>query len=142
MSIPSNTVDEFRIRWSNRFVDAITVTRISTRGTFNESTLAYDSELSTIPYTGAALIRPFPAKGSTADFGQQLVTGKEYSVFVPHTAVFSGDFQPEDEVTVDASALDPDLVGKTMTVLSQSHDSYLTRIELICRFEEGSGYVD
>jgi len=141
MSIPTDTVETFRTHWADRFVDTITVKRMTNRGTFNATTLVHDSPTLTSPYTGPALIRPSNATGATVVTAGQEVTGKEYSVFVPHTAVTSDDFQPEDTVTIDACVLDPDLVGKTMRVLSQQHDSYLTRIELVCRFEEGSGYV-
>jgi len=142
MTIQTDAVAVFREQWATRFIDSITVTRTTSRGAINPATYKYDSEFGSIPYTGEALIRPFSAEGETSDFGDQLVTGKTYSVFVPHTAVFAGDFQPEDVVTIDACALDPDFVGKAMRMLSQQHDSYLTRIELICRFDEGVGYVD
>lgn len=137
MSNLSSAVDEFRIRWASRFVDSITVTRLSDRGTYNAATYRYDAASDTTPYDGLALIRPFKAKGETDLFGEQLVTGKTYSIFVPYTAV-TGDFLPEDLVTINTSMGDPDLAGKTMRVLSQQHDSYLTRIELICRFDEGA----
>ncbi len=138
MSVASNTVPEFRLRWAGRFVDAVTILRVASRGTFNETTLAYDTPTDSSEYSGAALIRPMSPAAVTALFGEQLVTGRIYSVFIPHDA---GDFQPEDDVTVDTSDDDPTLVGKTMTVLTQQHDSYRTRIEVVCRLEEGPGYA-
>ena len=142
MPIPSSVVTKFRELWQTRFTDAINVTRLNTRGAMNETTLKYDSEFSTVPYTGAALIRPTDTKGQTDQFGEQLVTGRTVDVFVPSSAVFADDFQPEDLVTVTASVLDSGLVGQEMRVVSsEQFDSYLTRIKLTCRLEEGPGYA-
>lgn len=138
MSTPANTINRFRTLWANRFVDTITVTRMTGRGTFNATTLVYDTETESTPYTGEALIRPFTGKGTTVLFGGEQLTGKEYAILVPYDA---GEFQPEDLITIDTCTYDPHLVDATMRVLSEQHDSYLTRIELICRFEEGTGYA-
>lgn len=142
MSIPSNTLATFRDQWASRFIDTITVIRVTSRGTYNPTTHLHDGGGTNAEYSGGALIRPMSAAGQTALFGEQQVTGKAYYVFIPYDAAFTGNPQPEDRVTIDASSADPDLVGRTMLVVSASHDSYQTRIELICRLEEGPGYAD
>ena len=123
MTLPSSVVATFRDHWTVRFIDTVTVTTTTGRGTFNETTLVYDGEATDDIYDGAALIRPFTTKGDTTLFGEQMVTGKTYSVYVPHDALPSGDTFPlEARVTVTAALLDPALVGNTMTVVSVDHD--------------------
>ncbi len=141
MPAPSSTVTVFRAQWATRFVDTVTITRTTARGTFNTGTGQYGSGTAATPYTGEALIRPLSRDGVTAIFGEQEVTGKLYAVTLPWDAV-ADVFQPEDIVTVDASLLDLELVGQVMRVLSDEHDSYKTRRRIVCRLDEGAGYAD
>jgi len=142
MTLP-NSIATFRQHWTVRFIDTVTIATTTGRGTFNETTLQYDTPSTSEWYTGAALIRPFTSKGETNLFGEQLVTGKMYSVYLPHDALPPGEAFPlEARVTVTAALLEPALVDETMTVVSVDHDSYLTRNRLICRLDEGVGYAD
>ena len=140
MTLVTDTVTVLRLEWASRFVDTVTITRTSARGTFNATTLVYDSGTADTPYTGAALVRPLDAKGVTKIFGEQEVTGRMYAVTLPWDAT-AEVFQPEDIVTVDASLLDLELVGKIMRVLSDEQDSYKTRRRIVCRLDEGVGYA-
>ena len=136
MSIPSNAVTQFRSLWADRFVDTVTITRVSARGTLNTTTLAYASGSDSTPYTGKALIRP-AYQDDQDQFGGQEVTGERFDVYLPYTA---GQFDVEDTVTVGASVYDSNLVGKVLRVVAYSYDSYQTRIKLRCRMDLGAGY--
>lgn len=140
MTLP-NSIATFRQHWTVRFIDTVTIATTTGRGTLNETTLQYTGGTTSAWYTGAALIRPFTTAGATNLFGEQLVTGKMYSVYIPHDAL-PGGVPLEARVTVTAALLDPALVGEVLTVVSVDHDSYLTRNRLICRLEEGVGYAD
>jgi len=137
MTATTDAVTELRTHWATRFTDAVTVTRMSGRGTFNETTLAYDSPADASVYAGAALIRP----GTNVDrtqYGEQFVTGRPMLVYVVHDAAV---FEVEDLVTVTACVYNPALVGQSLRIVAYEYDSYQTRIELVCRYDEGAGYV-
>ncbi|MCH9003518.1 MAG: hypothetical protein IIC02_13180, partial [Planctomycetes bacterium] len=90
-------------------------------------------------YSGDALIRPAKTLADPKDYGQQETSIIELDVFMPHDA---GDFQPEDDGTIDAATYDTDLVGQTMRVVEVEYDSYLTRTRVRCRLNIGAGFVD
>ncbi len=137
MTIPSSTVATFRTQWTDRFIDTVTFVRVTGRGTMNTSTLLYTGDTESEIYSGVALVRP--VKTTDEDSGQQQVTISEVDVFMPHDA---GDFQPEDEGTIDTTVHDTDLVGKTMRVTEVEYDTYLTRTRVRCRLNIGAGFVD
>jgi hypothetical protein len=138
MTATTDAVTALRTHWATRFIDAIDVTRVTGRGTFNETTLAYDTPADSSVYTGAALIRPGGSDEQT-QYGEQLTTGLPMVVYVPYG---SAVFQVEDLVTVTACGFDADLVGRTMTVVAFDPDSYQTRQMLVCRLDLGGGYVE
>jgi hypothetical protein len=138
MSIPTDTIATFRTEWAARFVDTITVKRTTDRGTFNATTLAYDGGTDGTPYSGPGLARPLASK-ETAQYGEQLVTATGIVIFLPYDA---GVFDVEDEATIDVSYGDTELEGKTVTVVAVTYDSYRTRQRLVCRLDQGAGYVD
>jgi hypothetical protein len=112
--------------------------RSTGRGTLNTTTLQYSGASESEIYSGDALIRPVKTTDEE-DYGQQETSGIELDVFMPHNA---GDFQPEDEGTIDAATFDADLVSKTMRVTEVEYDSYLTRTRVRCRLDIGAGFVD
>lgn len=138
MTTTTDAVVALRTHWTTRFIDTVAVERVTSRGTFNATTLAYDTPSEGAIYTGAALVRP----GDNIDrsqYGDQLVTGLPILVYVPHDAAV---FQVEDSIEVTACGYDAELVGKTLTVVGFEYDSYQTRQRLVCRIELGSGYVE
>ena len=138
MTTPSSTVATFRTQWATRLIDTVTFTRTTGRGILNESTLQYSGATTTEIYSGDALIRPVKTTDQEA-YGQQETSVVELDVFMPHDA---GDFQPEDDGTIDTATYDTDLVGKTMRVVEVEYDSYLTRTKVRCRLNIGAGFVD
>ncbi len=138
MTIPSSTITTLRAQWATRFIDTVTFTRTTARGTLNTTTGLYSADTTSEIYSGVALIRPVKTTDQT-DFGQQETSIVELDVFMPHDA---GDFQPEDLGTIDAVTYDSDLNGKTMRVVEVEYDSYLTRTRVRCRLNIGAGFVD
>ena len=137
MSVPSSTIDTFRNRWADRFIDTVTITRVTGRGTFNDSTGVYDSGTGDTPYTGGGLIRPM-SSNDKQQFGEEQVTGAMYDVLLPFDA---GTFDLEDQVTIDATLHDPDLVGAVLIVVAVVYDSYRTHTILRCRQDQGAGFA-
>ena len=136
MTATTDAVTTLRTHWTNRFTDAVDVTRMTGRGTFNATTGLYASSTDSTIFTGAALIRP----GDNIDrtqYGDRLVTGLPMLVYLEHDAAV---FDLEDAVEVTACAFDSALVGKVLTVAGLDFDSYQTRIRLVCRVELGGGY--
>jgi hypothetical protein len=137
MPVPSSAVATFRDQWATRFVDAITFTRVTDRGTFNDATLVYDTPTVETIFTGACLVRPVE-EVDTDDFGEQEITSLIVDVFMPFDA---GDFQLEDLGTITAVTWDTDLDGVTMTVVEVEHDTYLTRKRVRCVINLGAGFA-
>jgi hypothetical protein len=137
MTATTDAVTALREHWATRFTDAVAVTRMSGRGTFNETTLGYDAPAAAAIYTGGALIRPGQDVDRT-QYGEQFVTGKAMLVYVTHDAAV---FHVEDVVAVTSCVYNPALEGETLTVVAYDYDSYQTRIALVCRYDEGAGYV-
>ena len=137
MSIPSSAVAQFRGLWADRFIDTVTVKGVAARGTFNPSTLVYDSGSDTSKYSGKALIRPADSQDNETVGGDER-GGELFRVFLPHDA---GTFDLEDTVGVSASVWDTGLAGKELRVVAFTYDSYLTRIKLLCRMDQGVGYA-
>ncbi len=124
MSVASDTVAGFRVRWAARFVDAGTLDRETGQGTYNSATLQYDGASSSQIWdgTGGCLIRP--VSRTTADFGETDSKIESYNIFVPYTATGA---KPGDKFTVSASLHAPDLVGAVLVITEVIEDSYLTK---------------
>ena len=103
--------------------DACTVTRITGQST-NTQTGAVTNTTSTI-YTGKAKIQQVVTGGLArpASVGEAQVWQLPLHAHLPMTAV---GVQVGDIVTVTASVLDPDLVGRTFWVRELFHKSYAT----------------
>ena len=105
--------------------DACTVTRITGQAT-NTQTGAVTNTTSTI-YTGRCKIQRFGTTGAgtarPATVGEAQVYQLPAAVHVPMTVT---GVQVGDIVTVTASVLDPDLVGRTFWVRELFHKSYAT----------------
>lgn len=134
MSVGSDHVPFFRTQRTPTYIDSITVTDLTTRGTFNRTTKAYDSPSTSTKYSGGALIRPGSASIKARGGEGEVIY--DYTISVPHTAV---GIVVGNEVTVNASLYSTDLVGAVLTVKDVSADSYETHIELGCNLSQGGG---
>lgn len=131
--ILNSAVTRLRLEWAERFIDTCTIARTGDRGTYNATTLQYDSPTTPSVYSGAALVRP--GSTGTTNFGEALQTHHDYEVYLPHTAT---GIEPEDRVTV-AVAGDADLDGQVLVVEAVYADAYVTRRMVGCRLEQGQG---
>lgn len=123
----------FQAQWEGRFLDTVSVDRVTDRGTFNATTGAYDAPSSSNIFTGSALIRPRTVR--TAEFGEEQVSQEALVIFLPLTAT---GIDLEDQVTVTSSQ-DPELTGEVLTVTALDADTYKTHIEITCERPQGSG---
>lgn len=117
-------------------VDTCTITRSATRGTFNETTLQYDSPTTTSLYTGKCRVKP--AGGQVSDrvvqFGEQAVSLWPFQVSVP---ISVENLAVDDLVTITASSLDPDLVGTVLRVRDVTQGTHITARRLGCEVNAG-----
>lgn len=140
MNLIDDAVAALRAEWTERFIDTVDVTRIGNRGTFNETTLAYDTPIDAGIYSGVALIRP----GTTED-AQRLVGGESVSVvamrvFLPYdTVVGQFGIQVGDRVerTVPPTTGAVELFGVPLYVEAFEYDAYKTRLRLLCSLNLG-----
>ncbi len=134
MSIWTDTALVLRPEFVAALTDTITTARTTTAGALNTATGVIAAPIESAPYSAsAALIRLGDKTGtlSTHDikqFGEEAAHRDDYTVFVP----FDTDIQTDDRVTIDACALDADLVGDEMIVRSVSQDSLNAAKVAIC----------
>lgn len=108
-------------------VDACTIRHLT--GSVTDQDTGVDTPTYATVYAGKCRFQqPAPA-GSKTDVGQAQVTLGQLLLQVPMTVV---GVQIDDVVTCTASALDPDLVGRTWSVTGLSHKTHSTtrRLEL------------
>ena len=131
MSIPTGVIANLRDQWADRFVDTVTIRRVSAVGSVDPTTFVISGASNPIVYTGAALIRPVAAAGGLInEVGLAETRLDQYMVLLPFTGV---GLKADDRVTVDQSVTGgPDLVGSVLTVLSVEIESYKTRVALRC----------
>ena len=125
MSVPTDTLSFFRTQWATRLVDTCVVKRI-TGNSFSDTT-GVNTPTYTTQYSGDCLVRPL-APGS-AEFGQELVETRGYTVFVPYD---EEDPLPDDLVDI-TSTFDGFLDGKQFVVRNIAGDTYDTVRRLICQ---------
>lgn len=134
MSVVTDHVEWFRTKRTSRYTDSITITDLTSRGTFNRATMQYDTPSTSTLYTGLALVRP--VTGNVRDRGMEGEVLYTHTVHVP----FSVDgVAPGNEVSVTVSAYDDDLTGAVLTVQDVSADTLLTHRELRCVLSQGGG---
>ena len=136
MSTATDHVGFFRDQWVERMVDLMTFRRLTGRGSINDTTLLYGSEVETVFTQTVALIRPFSGSVIPVEFGQEEQTRVDYIVSVPWD---HDELRPDDVGTVDTSVTDPDLVGKLLIVRGVAYGSYRTKTRLACEMELGGG---
>jgi hypothetical protein len=101
--------------------DAVTIAR-TTGSSTDQDTGVVTPTLTTL-YTGKAKVQQQAATASPTTIGEAEVFIGQVEVHVPITVT---GIRPDDLVTVTASALDADLVGKTYRVRGVADKSYLT----------------
>lgn len=110
-----------RVAAESLMLDAVTIAR-TTGSSTDQDTGVVTPTLNTL-YTGKAKIHQAGAAGSPTTLGEAEVFTSTLEVHVPITVT---GIQPDDLVTVTASALDADLVGKTYRVRGIADKSFLT----------------
>jgi hypothetical protein len=142
VSVASDHVAFFRTQRTDRYIDTVTITDLTSRGSWNRTTKQYGTPSTTTVYTGGALIRPAGAAVSGATGAGAVGRGKQAEVlfdFFVYLPVTATGVQVGNVVTVDATLLASDLVGVTMSVQSIENDSYETRRTLECKLSQGGG---
>jgi hypothetical protein len=102
-------------------LDTVTVRRRSSETTDADTGVV--TPVWTVVYTGKAKIQQRSTQGSNRDVGEAERLASSLELHLPITATGS---QSDDVATVDASALDPQLVGKMFTVRGPAHKSFAT----------------
>jgi hypothetical protein len=102
-------------------LDAVTIKRTTSSST-DQDTGVVTPTTSTL-YTGKAKVHQAGASASPTVLGEAEVFVAQVEVHVPISVT---GIQPDDLVTVTASALDADLVGKTYRVRGIASKSFLT----------------
>ena len=124
MSIESVTAVG-RLAAEGRMVDACTITRAGTGDTtFDPNTGTYTDAADSTIYTGRCEVQVSDGlNAQTTEAGGQVVTDLRVTVKVPMSVE---GVAVDDVVTITASELDPDLVGKTYRVLGTFAKSFAT----------------
>lgn len=112
-------------------VDECLITRGTTQGTFNTTTLEYDTVAATEVYDGKCRVKPTGGQASDrqAQAGERQIALWPFTVSVPISVT---GIQPDDLVTVTASSLDADLVGLQLRVRSVVQGTHITARRLGC----------
>lgn len=112
-------------------VDACTITRPATAHTTDPTTGAVSYASGSL-YTGKCRVQML--QGTRGDALEQAteraISVQDAIVSVPMTVT---GLRVDDVVTVTASVLDPDLVGRPYRVTSMTRKTYLTARRLICQ---------
>jgi hypothetical protein len=122
-----------RVEAEALMVDTCTITRAA-QGTFNETTLVYDSNTSTTVYTGKCRVKPRDNADRVVQFGQEAVSLLPYVVSVPMSVE---GVAIDDLVTVTNSVLDPELVGKVLRIRQTFVGSHITARRFGAEVNEG-----
>jgi hypothetical protein len=101
--------------------DACTVQRVAS-STSDPETGVITPTYSTI-YAGKCKVQQSRPAAAPTDVGEAEIFVGQLTLHLPMSVTGPG---PDDLVTVTASALDPDLVGKVFHLRAPAHKSYLT----------------
>ena len=138
MGVPASAIATWRDGWAARMVDACTITDVTTRGTWNASTLVYDGGTASTVYTGGCLLRPMTHE-DRKEFGLETVTVEHLTLFLPHTVT---GVAPGQQVVLSAAEYEPAAIGAVLVVVGVQHDSWNTRRKVAVRYDQGAGYAD
>jgi hypothetical protein len=110
-----------RQRADGLMVDTCTITRTGSSTTDPETGVVTPST-STI-YSGKCKVQQGSASGSATDIGEASVQLQTLQLHIPASAT---GVHVDDVAVITASSLDPDLVGRRLTVRGIAHKSFLT----------------
>ncbi len=135
MSVWTDTATTLRVAFTDARDDTITTSRTTTAGAFNSTTGVYAAPATSAPLSAAGATIKYGLGGvgdfPTYQFGEEAAHRDFYRLYLAEDA----DIQRDDRVTVDASVLDPDLVGDVLIVLAVSQDTHNARKVVVCELE-------
>ncbi len=92
-------------------------------GETTDGETGYITPTYTTVYSGKAKVQQSSPETNPADVGEAALFIGQMTLHLPVSVT---TVQPDDLVTVTASVLDPDLVGRTFRLRGPSHKSFLT----------------
>jgi hypothetical protein len=90
---------------------------------WNEATGTYTDTPGTLRYSGVCKVQTTDTIGQDRAAGERLTTTTRFEVHLPMDATAA---QVDDIITITASVLDPQLVGRRFRVASLVHKSHMT----------------
>lgn len=120
---PTPALMRGRLAAESLMVDTCTVTRVATEST-NEDTGVVTPTTTTV-YTGKCRVQQsqLGADSVPSDPGEVYVRLVAFEMQLPMSVV---GLRVGDFITITASALDPDLVGRSFNVLGLAHKTHMT----------------
>jgi hypothetical protein len=116
-----SAIQRGRVAAEALMVDQVTVQHKTGEST-NQETGVVTPTYATV-YSGKAKVQQSSPATNPADVGEAAVFIGQMTLHLPVSVT---TVQPDDLVTVTASALDPDLVGRTFRLRGPAHKSFLT----------------
>lgn len=104
-------------------VDTCTVVRVTGgAGALDPETGTKTAGSTATVYSGKCRVQTYEAHESTPDSGGHVYTVQRYAIHIPVGTAIKVD----DQITVTAAVLDPDLVGRDYRVVGLLHKSHAT----------------
>lgn len=104
-------------------VDACTIARVTgPAGPIDPDTGVKAPPPTATVYSGRCRVQTYEAHESTPDTGAHVYTVQRYAIHIP----VGSDVQVDDQATITASALDPDLVSRSYRVVALLHKTHAT----------------
>lgn len=110
-------------------VDACTIRRVLPNATITDPLTGDVTHQYDIVYQGICRVQTQGNWGERRDVAQDNLVLLTLQVQLPMTAT---GLRSNDEITVDASVFDPDLVGRVMRVRDLHHKTHATSRRLMC----------
>lgn len=115
--------------------DTCTIRQPSTRGPLDPTTKQHAEVPGAVVYTGQCRVKPAAGnQDRVVEAGEQPVSLWPFTVSVPMTAVGLG---VDQVVTIDTSALDPELPGTRLRIKQVALGTHLTARRLGCEVNAG-----
>jgi hypothetical protein len=103
--------------------DMCTITRVTGEpGQIDPDTGEREPAPTTTVYAGKCRVQTYEPQESTPDSGAHTYTVQRYAIHVP----VGTSAQVDDDITVTASVMDPDLVGRKYVVTALLHKTFAT----------------
>jgi len=112
-----------RQRAEKIMVDTLELRGPDVRGALDPDTGQYATTPGALKYTGPGKIQTTDTIGNAADAAERAVMVTRFGAHLPMTAAAAA---VDDVITVTASLLDPELVGRRFRVTSLVHKSLMT----------------